>query len=55
MLKQLVNKAHNAFVECKQIMDASFIAKEVIDSMDKRKEKGILCKLEIEKAYDQIN
>ena len=33
-------------------MDASLIANEVIDSMDKRKEKGILCKLDIEKAYD---
>ena len=36
-------------------MDASLIANEVIDSMEKRKEKGILCKLDIEKAYDQRN
>ena len=33
-------------------MDASLLANEIIDSMMKRKEKGILCKLDIEKAYD---
>ena len=36
-------------------MDASLLANEIIDSMIKRKEKGILCKLDIEKAYDQVN
>ena len=51
----LVNLAQNAFVEGRQILDASLIANEVIDSMQKRKERGILCKLDIEKAYDQIN
>ena len=48
----LVNRAQNAFVEGRQIMDASLSANEIIDSMMKRKEKGILCKLHIEKAYD---
>ena len=36
-------------------MDASLLANEVIDTMLKRKERGVLCKLDIEKAYDQIN
>ena len=36
-------------------MNASLMANEVIDTMLKRKEKGILCKLDIEKAFDQIN
>ena len=51
----LVNKAQNAFVGGRQILDALLIANEVIDSMMKKKEKGILCKLDIVKAYDQIN
>ena len=51
----LVNPAQNAFVEGRQILDASLIANEVINSMQKRKERGVLCKLDIEKAYDQIN
>ena len=36
-------------------MDASLMANAAIDTIVKRKEKGLLCKLDIEKAYDQIN
>ena len=36
-------------------MGASLLANEVIDILLKRKEKGVLCKLDIEKTYDQIN
>ena len=52
VMNGLVNPTQNAFMEGKQILDASLIANEVIDSMQKRKEMGILCKLDIEKAYD---
>ena len=52
VMNGLVNPAQNAFVEGRQFLDASLIANEVIDSMQKRKERGILCKLDIEKAYD---
>ena len=55
VMNKLVNSAQNAFVERRQILDASLIANEVIDSMLKKKEKGVLCKLDIEKAYDKIN
>ena len=51
----LVNKAQIAFVEGRQILDASLIANEIIDSMVKEKETSILCKLDIEKAYDHIS
>ena len=55
LMHRLINRAQNALVEGRQIMDASLLANEVIDTMIKRKEKGVLCKLDIEKAYDQIN
>ena len=55
VMHKLINKAQNAFVEGRQIMDASLLANEVIDTLLKRKEKGVLCKLDIEKTYDQIN
>ena len=51
----LVNTAHNAFVEIRQILEASLIANEVIDSILRKKERGLLCKLDIEKAYDKID
>ena len=55
VMQGLINRAQNAFVEGRQIMNASLLANEVMDSLLKRKEKGILCKLDIEKAYYQIN
>ena len=55
VIGKLVNKVQNAFVEGRQILDASLIANEVIDSLMRKKERGILCKLDIEKAYDRIS
>ena len=55
VLGKVVSKDQNAFVRGRQILDASLIANEVIDFWHKRKEKGLICKLDIEKAYDSIN
>ena len=52
---KVVSPTQNAFVMGKQILDASLIANEVIDSWQKRKEKVLICKLDIKKAYDSIN
>ena len=58
-LKKVIGKVvsldKNAFVMGRQILDASLIANEMIDSWQKRKEKGLMCKLGIEKTYDSIN
>lgn len=55
VLGKVVSLDQNAFVRGRQILDASLIANEVIDFWYKRKEKGLICKLDIEKAYDNIN
>ena len=36
-------------------MDVSLLSNEAIDTLLKRKEIGVLCKLDIDKAYNQIN
>ena len=50
----IISQSQNAFVEGRQILDAALIANEVVDSVLRRKEKGLLCKFDIEKAYDHI-
>ncbi|KAJ9673635.1 hypothetical protein PVL29_023281 [Vitis rotundifolia] len=55
VLDKLVSEDQNAFVRGRQILDASLIANEVVDYWKKLKEKGLICKLDIEKAYDSIN
>ena len=51
----MVSSYQNAFVIGRQILDGSLIANEVINSWQKRGEKGLICKLDVEKAYDSIN
>ena len=51
---KVVSKAQGAFVEGRQILVAMLIANEAIDLVLKNNENGILCKLDIEKAYDNV-
>ena len=52
---KVVSKAQGAFVEGRQILDAMLITNEAIDSILKNNENSIMCKLDIEKAYDNVN
>lgn len=51
----MVSVAQNAFVAGRQIWDASLLAYEIVGSMLRIREKGILCKLDIEKSYDNVS
>ena len=44
-----MSSSQNAFVEGRQILNAVLIANEAIDSMLKRNESGVLCKLDMER------
>ena len=48
MVGQVVSTSQNAFVE------GARITNEAVDSLIRRKEKGLLCKSDIEKAYDHL-
>ena len=52
---RMVSSTQNAFVEGRQILDATLIANAAIDSLLKRNESGMMCKLDLEKAYNHIN
>ena len=55
MLAKVISFSQNAFVEGRQIMDTILIVNKAIDSILKSNRGAILCKLDIEKAYDHVD
>ena len=55
VLAKVISTSQNAFVEGWQVMDAVLIVNEAIDSILKSNKGVILCKLDIEKAYNHVD
>ena len=54
VMGKLVSQTQSAFVPGRQILDSILMANECMDSRGSR-EPGLICKLDLAKAYDHIN
>ncbi|XP_019257859.1 PREDICTED: uncharacterized protein LOC109236094 [Nicotiana attenuata] len=50
-----VSSSENAYVEGRQILNATLVENELVDSRRKNREPDLLCKLDLEKAFDRVN
>ncbi|KAF3638986.1 hypothetical protein FXO37_24149 [Capsicum annuum] len=55
VIDKLVNKNQMTFIKGGQIMNATLIVSECVDTRMKRSISGVMCKLDIEKAYNHVS
>lgn len=55
MLPSIISSPQGAFVKGRRILDGVLMANECIHSRHRDKAPGILCKVDLEKAYDQVD
>lgn len=54
ILPTIIGETQGAFISERQILDGIFVANELIHSKNRRKEEGVLLKIDIEKVYDHV-
>lgn len=51
----ITSSSQGAFIKDRQILDEILIANECMEEMKKKGRKGIVCKVDLEKAYEHVN
>jgi hypothetical protein len=55
VLEKIISKSQNAFIRGRQMLDPILIASECLDSRIRFGKPGVLCKMDLEKAYDHVD
>lgn len=53
MIGRVISKAQSAFVKGRYILDSTVIVHEIMHEM-RKKQRGVIMKIDFEKAYDRI-
>ena len=55
VLEKTISLAQGVFMHNRQILDVVLVATEAVEDYRKRKKKGVIFKVDFEKAYDHVN
>lgn len=54
-LPSIISPTQGAFIHGRQILDRVLVANECMHSRSSAKISGLMCKLDLEKAYDRVD